>query len=109
MVPHGTVGSTLYNRGMSNTSAFELPISQDEFGAFLGGLLVGLIQSEITAIQHDVSHAMGRAPTDDEWEKMKERTYRQAFERVLRYFPETIRSRLQSVETDMIASVMRLN
>jgi hypothetical protein len=94
---------------MSKTSAFEFAVNESEMGAYLGGLLIAVIQGEITARQHDIARAMGRDPSDEEWDKMKEDVYRKALQTVARYFPEPLQTRIAGIETDMIASVLKLN
>lgn len=86
-----------------------MPISSNEIPVFLSGILVAIVKGEITSIQHDIEHQMKRAPTDEEWAKMKEEVYRDAFTRVAKCFPEPLRSRLASQESALIASVLGLN
>lgn len=94
---------------MSKTSAFELSIEGSELGAFLGGLLIAAIQSEVAHFQADVERALGHVPTDAEWARMKEGAYRKAFERIVKCFPAAIRPKVAAIESDIIAAVMDLN
>ena len=94
---------------MSSESAFDFSVEPSELGAFLGGLLVGLVKSEVSHIQADIMRATGRVPTDEEWERAKEGMYREAFARVRKCFPAALQSRLAQAESDLIATVMKLN